>query len=137
MPKLCSWFTETPSYKRCMNFAEPGESRCKEHKISKKREGDMARAIRNEVWESYDGICAICGQPGYEVDHIDELDSFPVHQRWRANLKTNLQVLCFMCHSKKTRDYNHSLGADMDPNNRTTSHRNRKRKRLRREGFGV
>lgn len=131
--RFCSWFTEEPRYRACTNAALPGKSRCAEHQI-KRRQGDFTAAIRRQVVDLYGGRCAVCGEPGTEVDHIVELAEFQPHERWQANLISNLQLLCFMHHSAKTRAYN---AAEENPNDYHRSARSRKRSRMRRNNFGV
>lgn len=121
-----------------MNFAENGASRCAEHKIKKrKRKGDLTSAQKEQVRRSFNYTCAEPGCVGeaHEVDHIVELSEFPEGEEWKANLSSNLQALCFYHHSLKTADYRKSQIDVGDPNDRSTSARNRKKKRRRAEGF--
>lgn len=47
---------------------------------------------RDEVWKRFGGMCAECGKPGDEIDHINGSSSNP----------KNLQLLCRKCHQGKT-----------------------------------
>lgn len=136
--KYCSWYTEEPRYERCMNFAEPGKSRCADHRLQKKvRSGNLTTDQKERVRASYGGLCAHpgCRAEAFEVDHIVELNEFPEEEKWRANLQSNLQVLCFYHHQIKTAEYRKSKIDVGDPNDRSTSARNRKKKRRRAQGF--
>lgn len=54
------------------------------------------RAQRNRIRARDQGICQHCGQPGSEVDHINNTRSATYNQ------DHNLQLLCKPCHNKKT-----------------------------------
>lgn len=54
----------------------------------------LSPAVRKQVWERDQGRCRQCHQPGEEIDHIDG-DSAAL---------TNLQVLCKVCHHRKTQE---------------------------------
>ena len=138
MAKYCSWYTEEPKYERCYNFAEPGKSRCEDHRLKKRaRKGNLTFEQKEHVRRTFGGICAVPGCQGeaHEVDHIVELDQFPEGEKWKANLSENLQILCFYHHSLKTAEYRKSKIDVGDPNDRSTSARNRKKKRMRAQGF--
>lgn len=136
MARYCNWSTETPRFERCMNLAEEGTYRCAEHAIKKKRrEGDLSSSEKNKIREYFGFKCAICGSYATEIDHIEELDTFAPDEKWKANLLSNLQLLCFHHHSVKTARYRKSKIDVGDPNDRSTSARNRKKKRRRAQGF--
>lgn len=121
-----------------MNFAEEGKSRCAEHRLKKRpRSGNLTTEQKEQVRKSYGGTCAEpgCSAEAFEVDHIVELNEFPEEEKWRANLQGNLQVLCFYHHQLKTALYRKSKIDVGDPNDRSTSPRNRKKKRRRAQGF--
>ncbi len=52
----------------------------------------LPAGVRNEVWNRERGCCRECGEPGQEIDHI---------QGDSAEL-SNLQLLCRVCHHRKT-----------------------------------
>lgn len=131
--RYCSWYTEEPKYERCYNLVEDGKTRCEEHKKKKTRTGDLTTAQKKAVREAYGNVCAICGKEAYEVDHIRELSDFPEKDQWKANLPSNLQVLCFEHHLRKTNEYRRNIAGD----DRYTSARNRKNKRRRDRGMYV
>ncbi|MDD2326573.1 MAG: hypothetical protein PHW63_11370 [Alphaproteobacteria bacterium] len=121
-----------------MNFAEEGKYRCSDHPTKKrKRSGDLTYEQKEEVRASFNHTCAIpdCGGEAFEVNHIIELDQFPEEQKWRANLRENLNVLCFYHHQIETARYRKSKIVIDDVNDRSTSARNRKKKRRRSQGF--
>lgn len=136
--KYCSWHIESPKYQRCMNFAEEGKSRCADHRLKKRaRKGNLTASQREMVIKSQGGLCNEPGCHGeaIEVDHIVELDQFEEHEKWKANISSNLQGLCFYHHQLKTADYRKSKISLSDPNDRSTSARNRKKQRRRKQGF--
>ena len=136
MARYCNWSTETPKFERCLNLAEPGGYRCSEHQIKKrKRTGDMTTAAKDAVRQRDGNVCAQCGQPAHEVDHILELDEFAPDDKWKANLPSNLQLLCFHHHAVKTARYRKEKIDLGDPDDTSTSARNRKKKRRRQQGF--
>lgn len=136
--KYCNWSTETPKFERCMNIAEEGTYRCKEHPVKKRRrQGDLTNKQRNQVRDSFGGVCAEpgCRKPGHDVDHIVELNEFAPDEKHLANMPSNLQLLCFEHHLIKTNEYRQSLIHAKDPNDRSTSARNRKKLRRKIQGF--
>lgn len=138
MARYCNYFTETPRYERCMNLAVEGSSRCADHPIKKKRRtGDLTRAQKEAARKAHHGTCAVpgCTRKAFEVDHIVELNEFSPERRWMANLPSNLQLLCFEHHLLKTNEYRRSMVGIPDPNDRSTSARNRKKLRRKARGF--
>lgn len=136
MARYCNWSTETPRFERCLNLAEPGGYRCSEHLIKKqKRQGDLETAVKEAVRQRDNYKCVICGSPAKEVDHIDELASFEPEDKWRANLPSNLQTLCFHHHAVKTARFRKEAIVLDDPDDTSTTARNRKKKRRRKQGF--
>lgn len=136
MAKQCSWFTENPRYEQCIETAVPGTSRCEEHTIKKKkRKEDLTTAAKNAFRKRKDNKCSRCGKEAYEVDHIVELNEFADDEKWKANLPSNLQLLCYYCHLEKTNEYKKSKIELKDPNDYSTSARNRKKQRRRKQGF--
>lgn len=136
--KYCCWYTETPRYERCMNIAVPGTSRCSEHPVKKrKRAGGLTAAQKAQVKRSFGNRCAVpgCTRPGHDVDHIVELNEFPPDEKWKANLPSNLQLLCFEHHLLKTNSYRRSLVSEPEPDDRSTSARNRKKLRRKARGY--
>lgn len=134
MARYCNWSTEVPRFERCRNLAVEGTYRCEQHKIQKRaRKGNLTGAQKQKVRDAFGGICASpgCSNPAHEVDHIVELNEFPPDEKWKANLPSNLQVLCFQHHLLKTNAYRKSLISEGDPNDRSTSARNRKKKRMK------
>lgn len=85
----------------------------------------------------YGHVCAVCGGVANEVDHIEPLSSFPFEERHKANLLSNLQLLCRKHHNEKTRqearDRHGSDGYDplQDMHNYHKSNRSRKKARQR------
>ena len=59
-------------------------------------------AIRRQVAERDGGLCANCGEPGDEVDHIDG----------SSNDLENLRLLCHDCHMQRTQDSLEIIGPD-------------------------
>ena len=136
MARYCTWSTETPSFERCLNIAEPGGYRCSEHIVKKpRRKGDLATQVKNSIRQRDGGVCAVCGSPANEVDHIVELNEFAPDDKWKANLPGNLQLLCFHHHTLKTVQYGKTQISIDDPDDTSTSARNRKKKRRRQQGF--
>lgn len=135
MARFCTYFTEDP-YTPCMSFAEPGKYRCAQHRKKPRagRPGDMTQAIRASVLARDHGKCVKCGQPATEVNHIVPFGKFPPDEKWRANLPSNLESLCMHDHAVITaRQRQDDIIID-DPNDTSTSARNRKKKRLRKQG---
>ncbi|MCX5786642.1 MAG: HNH endonuclease signature motif containing protein [Elusimicrobia bacterium] len=52
----------------------------------------LPKAIREAVFSRDKGRCRICGEFGEQIDHI----------RGDSSKLSNLQLLCFHCHNKKT-----------------------------------
>ncbi|MBS4538205.1 HNH endonuclease [Clostridium sp. D2Q-11] len=48
------------------------------------------------------GICEHCGNPGYIVDHIEEITPDNINDPEITLNHDNLQYLCLSCHNKKT-----------------------------------
>lgn len=48
------------------------------------------------------GLCEHCEDPGYIVDHIEEINDSNVHDSHITLNEENLQYLCLSCHNKKT-----------------------------------
>lgn len=48
------------------------------------------------------GLCEHCGEPGYIVDHIEELTPENINDPNITLNHDNLQYLCLKCHNKKT-----------------------------------
>lgn len=133
MARYCNWSTETPRFQRCRQIAVEGTYRCEEHQIKRKtRKGHLSGSQRAAVRQAFGGVCAIpgCTQSAHEVDHIVEVNEFAPDEKWKANLPSNLQVLCFKHHLMKTNEYRKSLIDLGDPNDTSTSARNRKKKRV-------
>lgn len=136
MAKQCSWYREQPKYEACLNMAVPGKSRCEEHALKKvKRAGDMETEAKNAFRKRNGNICAECGAPAYEIDHIVELSEFAPEDKWKANLPSNLQLLCYDHHLRKTNEFRKEQIVLKDPNDQRTSARNRKKQRRRKRGF--
>lgn len=136
MARYCNYSTETPRFERCINFAEPGGYRCSEHLIKKqKREGDLETSAKIAFRKQMNFECAECGGYAVEIDHIIEMIDFAPEDRWMANLPSNLQLLCYDHHLKKTANFRKSRIDVGDPNDRSTTARNRKKKRMRSRGF--
>ena len=94
----------------CGKYSNDGSCYCAEHKrmmqakrdaVHRKSKGGVynsrwARASKAFLAEH--PVCAVCGAPATEVDHIiphkKDMDLF-----WDSN---NWQALCHSCHSKKT-----------------------------------
>lgn len=137
MARLCNWSTETPRFQRCLNIAEPGTYRCAEHQTKKvyRRSGDLTGPMKKIVRKKYDYRCAVCGEKANQVDHIRELNEFPPDKKYLANMLSNLQLLCDKHHEEKTNTYRTSLVEEPDYFDYSTSGRNRKKKRRKRQGF--
>ncbi len=52
----------------------------------------LSSQIREAVIAKFKGRCALCGNAGVEIDHINGL----------SNVLSNLQLLCTSCHTQKT-----------------------------------
>jgi 5-methylcytosine-specific restriction enzyme A len=52
--------------------------------------------------QSVFGICEHCGEPGYIVDHIIEINPINIDDPNITLNHDNLQYLCTPCHNKKT-----------------------------------
>jgi 5-methylcytosine-specific restriction endonuclease McrA len=100
-----------------------------------KRQGDLDTAAKNAIRDRFGRKCAICGQFAIEVDHIVEMAEFAPEDKWRANLPSNLQLLCFQHHAEKTAKYRRDKIVLDDPDDTSTSARNRKKKRRRKNGI--
>lgn len=136
MARYCTWSTETPRFERCLNLAEPGGYRCSEHQVKKKKRiGDLTTQAKEAVRQRDGYRCVRCGAPAHEVNHIQELSSFAPEDKWRANLPSNLETLCFQHHAQETARYRKEQIILDDPDDTSTSARNRKRKRMRKQGF--
>lgn len=138
MAKQCAWYTEIPRYEQCIEAAVPGTSRCEEHKIEKrKRKENLTTEAKNAFRKRMGNVCAECNEAAYEVDHIVELNEFPDDEKWKADLPSNLQLLCYEHHLKKTNRYRKEQIVLSDPNDYSTSARNRKKKRRRKMGYWI
>lgn len=137
MARICNWSTETPRFQRCLELAEPGTYRCKDHQTKKvyRRSGELTEAVKRVVRERFNYECAVCGEYANEVDHIVELNEFAPTEKHRANMLSNLQLLCSKHHLEKTNGYRTSLIEDMQFHDYSTSARNRKKKRRKKQGF--
>lgn len=136
MARYCTFYTENP-YEPCMNVAVKGTYRCQEHpnKARPGRAGDMTSAIRQSVLARDNYKCVECGQPATEVNHIIPFASFPPEEKARANSLTNLESLCMKDHAVKTAKQRKDWIIVDDPDDFSTSARNRKKKRMRKRGF--
>jgi hypothetical protein len=56
------------------------------------RERRLPDDVRRAVFERDKSLCRTCGQPGTDIDHIED----------SSNALENLQVLCKPCHNEKT-----------------------------------
>lgn len=139
MAKYCTWNTQEPSFRKCSNLAEPGSYRCKEHpaKITYARVGELSRAQKEAVRKRDSHRCAICGEYANEVDHIVELSTFDYSEVWKANLPSNLQLLCEKHHKEKTKNFRKSQIPTFVTYDPTISPRANKKKRMKAEGYGV
>ena len=136
MAKQCAWYTETPRYEQCIEPAVPGSSRCENHKIQKKkRKESLTTEAKNAFRKRAGNVCAECNQPAYEVDHIVEIHEFPDGDKWKADLPSNLQLLCYEHHLQKTNRYKRDKIVLKDHSDYSTSARNRKKQRRRKLGF--
>lgn len=54
-------------------------------------------AMRRMVFERDNGLCVLCGKPGTEIDHTNE-----VKELVGKSVLENLRLLCHECHSNKT-----------------------------------
>lgn len=138
--RICNWYTESPRYVRCANFAIEGTSRCIEHQeVKPPRQGELTEAERRAVLERYDYTCVQCGLQGNQVDHIIPLEDFSPGQKHRANVLSNLQVLCDKHHKEKTRKQLRDKAEEglghVNFFDTSTSARNRKKKRRRAQGI--
>jgi 5-methylcytosine-specific restriction endonuclease McrA len=79
--------------------------------------------------------CVKCGQPASEVNHIKQLSLFPLDERWKANLPSNLEALCLKHHAIITAQQRKDAIVLDDPDDTSTSARNRKKKRMRKAGY--
>ncbi|HEA65173.1 MAG TPA: HNH endonuclease [Candidatus Aminicenantes bacterium] len=59
-----------------------------------RKERHIPKQLREAVIARFNGLCAICGNPGSDIDHIDG----------NSNDLNNLQLLCRSCHNKKTKE---------------------------------
>ena len=105
------------SFRGCPNLVEPGTGGlCEEHKRDRHQHYNRSRTDK-EYTKIYDskrwqtarkqalyrdgGMCVMCNEPATLVDHIKEIkdggDPYSL---------SNLQSLCFRCHSIKTQDEN-------------------------------
>lgn len=135
MARLCTYFDENP-YTPCMNLAVKGTYRCPEHpKTKPHREGDMTNAVRESVMARDHHKCVECGQPATEVNHIVPFSRFAPDEKWKANMPTNLEALCLKHHAIKTAHQRKEDIVLADPNDTSTSARNRKKQRRRKQGF--
>lgn len=64
---------------------------------AKRGYGHAWRKIREEIIARDKGVCALCGKPGKEVDHVK------AKVNGGEDKKQNLRVLCGACHRKKTK----------------------------------
>lgn len=119
-----------------MNIALPGSSRCEEHQVKKtKRTESLTTEAKNAFRKRAGNVCAECNEYAYEVDHIIELNEFPEDEKWKADLPSNLQLLCYEHHLRKTNQYKKDQIVLRDPNDYSTSARSRKKSRRRKQGF--
>lgn len=132
--RYCNWSQEYPEWKRCRKPAVPGTYRCEDHQTNKQgRRGGLTYAQKQFVREKFNFRCAICGKPAHEVDHIVEYHEF--YDPREADKLDNLQLLCDEHHLEKTGRYRKSLIEEAGYFDRSTSARNRKKKKLRKQGF--
>ena len=139
MAKYCNWVQEFPAYQSCFNMAEGSSGRCDEHPKEKpKRAGNLTTAQKDAIRQRDEGICAECGEPANEVDHIVELYHFDEDELWKANLASNLQLLCKIHHQEKTTKFRREeLRTPVaDIHDRSLSPRARKKRRMKAQGYG-
>ena len=67
------------------------------------------KRLRRRVLDAVNWRCAMCGQYGNEVDHIQ-----PLHLGGAEYDLANLQVLCTGCHIRKTAGENRARQTDTE-----------------------
>ena len=60
------------------------------------------KAMRSTIWNRDNGLCQMCGQPGREVHHIQEIAPDNIHDSNVTLNPDNLVLLCKSCHRKVT-----------------------------------
>lgn len=93
---FCTW---------CNIAVPPGRARwcsqaCLDEADIYMNDGVMARRI----WERDGGLCVICSEPGFEVDHI-----VPVIHGGGLCLESNLRLLCRLHHTEATKNLHRQL----------------------------
>jgi 5-methylcytosine-specific restriction endonuclease McrA len=66
-----------------------------------KRERELSPELRADIVARDKGKCQVCGQPGDQIDHINEDMELLLRVR-DINHPENLQLICDGCHRKKT-----------------------------------
>lgn len=120
-----------------MNIAVKGAYRCEEHpkQLPPGREGDMTSAVRASILARDNYKCVKCGGKATEVNHIVPFGKFPPDEKWKANLPGNLESLCIKDHAVITRKQRRDNIQPNESYDFSTSARNRKKKRRRKQGF--
>lgn len=120
-------------------MAEGKSGRCEDHPKKKpKRAGDLTTAHKDAIRQRDGHVCAECGEPANEVDHIVEIYHFDEDELWKANLPSNLQLLCGIHHKEKTTKFRREelQKKPADIHDRSISPRARKKRRMREQGYG-
>lgn len=138
MAKYCTWVTEEPRYQQCHNLAIAGTYRCAEHPAQKiRRIGNLSQAQKEAIRARDNHSCAVCGERANDVDHIQELSTFSHEDLWKANLPSNLQLLCDKHHKKKNKEFAKEKRPEMFVYDHSVSPRANKKRRMRIEGYGI
>lgn len=136
MAKFCTFYSENP-YEPCLNLAVKGTYRCEEHpKVQPPgRSGDMTSKVRASILARDNHKCVRCGGPATEVNHIIPFSTFSPESQPKANLPDNLESLCMSCHAVETKKQRIAGIQPDDTFDFSTSARNRKKKRRRKQGY--
>lgn len=141
MAKQCNWTQESP-FQACTALAINGTYRCRAHQVIRPvRYGELSRKEKEAIRARDEHQCVECGRPTEIVDHIVPLSEFDFNERWKANLPSNLQLLCESHHNNKTTDEKRAKHEEpeFDPlasmRDRSVSNRARKKARSRAKGI--
>lgn len=95
----------------------------------------MTSKVRASILARDNYKCVRCGGPAVEVHHIVAFGTFSPENQHKAHLPDNLESLCMSCHAVETKKQRIAGIQPDDTFDFSTSARNRKKKRRRKQGY--